>query len=307
MTISISKKKSTALDVVIDTDTGNETDDQFALVYALLAPEIFNIRAIMAAPFLHYRVNTPGEGMQLSMFEIKRILKFMNREDIPVWEGVRQFTTPFPQNASSGVKALIEMAETYTEDQPLTVFSIAALTNMAAVLRTCPDMKKRLRLVWLGSHSYRQAPNEFNLAQDYLAAVIVFNSGLRKVIFPCRGVAEKLYLDDAEVERRLIPCGALGQFLANRFRRMFGETPQPGNSLSIWDIAPFAWRIVPDAVIMEEEVSHGLCPHSIAWEPGNARKELVCRELDRDRIFADFFRRLERFHRAQRDLQPNDF
>lgn len=122
MTISISKKKSTALDVVIDTDTGNETDDQFALVYALLAPEIFNIRAIMAAPFLHYRVNTPGEGMQLSMFEIKRILKFMNREDIPVWEGVRQFTTPFPQNASSGVKALIEMAETYTEDQPLTVF-----------------------------------------------------------------------------------------------------------------------------------------------------------------------------------------
>ncbi len=307
MACSLEKFLSPPFDVVIDTDAGNEADDQFALVYALLAPEVFNIRAIMAAPFQHYRVNSPGEGMQLSLLEIKRILKFMGREDIPVWEGVRQFTTGNQQLNSSGVESLIEMAGTYSQEHPLVIFSIAALTDVATVLRNRPDLESRMLLVWLGSHSYRQAPDEFNLAQDYIAAATVFNSGIRKAIFPCRGVAEKLYLDDAEVESHLLSGGALGHFLANRFRRMFGETPIPENRLSIWDIAPFAWRIIPAAVTMAEETARGFCPDSTSWLPGGIRKEPVCRELDRNRIFADFFGRLDRFHRDNLNLKPNDF
>ena len=297
----------TPLEIVIDSDTGNETDDQFALVYALLAPEAVKIKAVMAAPFLHYRVNTPAEGMQLSILEIKRILKLLGREDIPVWEGARQFMTANLQVGSSGIDTLIEMAEEHSEDDPLVIVSIAALTNVAADLRSRPDIGRKIVLVWLGSHSYHQSPDEFNLVQDYLAASIVFNSKIRKVIFPCHGVAEKLALSNTEVEQRLMPCGALGQFLANRFRRMFNGSLTPESRLPIWDIAPFAWRIIPDAVTMAEETARGFCPQTIAWLPGNGLKDLVCQELDRDRIFADFFRRLNQFHRENPDLKPNDF
>ena len=38
--------------VILDTDTYNEIDDQFALVYALLTPECINLRGVTAAPFL---------------------------------------------------------------------------------------------------------------------------------------------------------------------------------------------------------------------------------------------------------------
>lgn len=38
--------------VVIDTDTYNEVDDQFALAYALMSPMQLEVEAVYAAPFL---------------------------------------------------------------------------------------------------------------------------------------------------------------------------------------------------------------------------------------------------------------
>ncbi len=43
------------VDVVFDTDTYNEIDDQFALVYALLSQDKLNIKAVYAAPFSNNR------------------------------------------------------------------------------------------------------------------------------------------------------------------------------------------------------------------------------------------------------------
>jgi len=37
--------------VVFDTDTANEIDDQFALAWALLTPEIIDLKAVIAEPF----------------------------------------------------------------------------------------------------------------------------------------------------------------------------------------------------------------------------------------------------------------
>ena len=41
--------------MVLDTDTYNEIDDQFALVYALLCPEKLNVEAVYAALFTNDR------------------------------------------------------------------------------------------------------------------------------------------------------------------------------------------------------------------------------------------------------------
>ena len=47
--------KSSRLDLVIDSDTGNETDDQFAVAYALMRSDRFRVHALTAAPFLQRR------------------------------------------------------------------------------------------------------------------------------------------------------------------------------------------------------------------------------------------------------------
>ena len=72
--------------VVIDTDAANEIDDQFALAWALLSPEVLQIEGLYAAPFsfAHRRrqlphapadaapFDPPGEGMWRSHDEILR-------------------------------------------------------------------------------------------------------------------------------------------------------------------------------------------------------------------------------------------
>ena len=65
--------------VVIDTDTYNEIDDQFALVHALLSPDKLEVEAIYAAPFFNERSDGPGHGMELSYDEILRLLERLGR------------------------------------------------------------------------------------------------------------------------------------------------------------------------------------------------------------------------------------
>ena len=62
------------INMVIDTDTYNEIDDQFALMYALRSPERLIIEAIYAAPFHNQRSASPEDGMEKSYEEIHRVL-----------------------------------------------------------------------------------------------------------------------------------------------------------------------------------------------------------------------------------------
>src|SRR5688572_10472176 len=65
--------------MVLDTDTYNEIDDQFALVYALLSPERIKVEAIYAAPFHNSRSEGPEDGMLKSYDEILRLLERLER------------------------------------------------------------------------------------------------------------------------------------------------------------------------------------------------------------------------------------
>jgi len=60
--------------MVLDTDTYNEIDDQFALVYALRSPERLTVEAVYAAPFTNGRSSGPADGMEKSYAEILRLL-----------------------------------------------------------------------------------------------------------------------------------------------------------------------------------------------------------------------------------------
>jgi hypothetical protein len=73
-----SRSKIDRIRMVLDTDTYNEIDDQFAVVYSLLAPERLKVEAIYAAPFTNDRSTGPGDGMEKSYTEILRLLARLN-------------------------------------------------------------------------------------------------------------------------------------------------------------------------------------------------------------------------------------
>ena len=65
------------VDVVLDTDAFNETDDQFAIAYMLAAPEKLRIRALCAAPFFNAHSSSPADGMEKSYQEILKIFRML--------------------------------------------------------------------------------------------------------------------------------------------------------------------------------------------------------------------------------------
>ena len=83
------------VEMVLDTDTYNEVDDQFALAYALMSPEKLDLKAVYAAPFSSEffdrqlkskkeRVTVPmtsdlKEGLELSYKEIIKIFNMLDR------------------------------------------------------------------------------------------------------------------------------------------------------------------------------------------------------------------------------------
>ena len=77
------------VDVVIDTDTYNEIDDQFAVSYLIRSGEKLHTKAVYAAPFFNENSTSPGDGMERSYQEILKLFALLNltEEDIPVFRG----------------------------------------------------------------------------------------------------------------------------------------------------------------------------------------------------------------------------
>ena len=75
------------LRMVLDTDTANEIDDQFAVVHALLSGERLALEAIYAAPYVGRGANTAAEGVAESEAEILRLLERLDvapeRQSLP--------------------------------------------------------------------------------------------------------------------------------------------------------------------------------------------------------------------------------
>ena len=70
------------IDVVLDTDTYNELDDQFALSYMMKNSDKLNVKALYAAPFLNDKSVSQKDGMEKSYDEILKLLTLLKREDL---------------------------------------------------------------------------------------------------------------------------------------------------------------------------------------------------------------------------------
>lgn len=282
---------------VLDTDTYNEIDDQFALAYALLAREAVDLRAVIAAPFSNFRAATPGEGMRKSYDEIRRILTLFDKSPEGfAWRGSTSYlpdrNTPVD---SEGARRIVELArEARAAGRKLHILAIAAITDVASALLLAPEIADDVVVVWLGGHEPDyENNNEFNLRQDVDAAQVVFDSASPLVWIPCRNVASALEMTLKELGPALAPAGELGKFLYGRTEELINHRNIPAKI--IWDISTVAYfsvpgacetRVIPAPVLNDDK----------SWSAAPGRKEMtVVTSLDRDAVFRDLFRKLARF------------
>lgn len=173
--------------VVIDTDTANEVDDQFALAWALRAGDRIQLEGVHAAPFSHGRYfealrrastergdphsdfdhiaismdpdklkaliepNPPGLATERRLIEIHRVFEAAK---IPCGGLVRSGSMTFRPDAQTtvpidAVDHLIELAHSASPEVPIHVAAIAAPTNVASALLTDPTIAPNLQVLFL--------------------------------------------------------------------------------------------------------------------------------------------------------------
>jgi len=140
--------------VVVDTDAGNEIDDQFALAYAVRSPERLTVEAVYAAPFQRGPATTPAEGVARSHAEVLRVVDALGDEALAgrVHRGANGWLpgprTPVPSPAAED---LVRRARQAGRDGGvLYVVALAAPTNVASALLAAPDIAGHVVVVRLG-------------------------------------------------------------------------------------------------------------------------------------------------------------
>lgn len=279
--------------IVLDTDTYNEIDDQFAVVQALLSPDQLAVEAIYAAPFYNSRSAGPGDGMEQSYAEILRLLE---RLDISpeglVFRGATDVLRADAPQESAAVDDLIAQAKTAAD--PLYVVAIGALTNVASAILQEPAIIERIVVVWLGGHAhYWPTADEFNLQGDLAAAQLVFDCGVPLVQIPCHPVASHLQTTLPELEHFAKGRGAIGDYLVEIFAA-YSQNHYAASKV-IWDLSAVAWLL--DASWVPTDLVHSpVLTAQKTWSHDPARHFIrVAQAVRRDAIFGDLFAKLAKW------------
>lgn len=282
-------------DVVIDSDTYNEIDDQFAILHALLSDNL-NVEAIYAAPFHNVKRATsgPAEGMEMSYQEVLKILELSPIDfNGTVLRGAKANMRTTDDIVDSPAAADLVRRAMADRDGPLYVLALGAATNVSSALLMEPRIKERIVIVPLGGKPYEfPSYEEFNFKQDVHAVKAMFDSGAAIIHVPAYMVSEAMRTTEAELNRYVKGRGAIGDYLYQLYHDWVPD--EPGKSKPIWDLAPGAFLMNPAwsesrltaSPIMNENMLHSF---------DSARHPVrVLTRINRDSVFVDFFDRLHR-------------
>ena len=280
--------------MVLDTDTYNEIDDQFALVYALISPEL-DVQAVYAAPFHNKRSSGPGDGMEKSYEEILRVLSRLGKDaDGFALKGSTHYLAdlrnPEENPASSD---LIRRAKESSPDDPLYVVAVGAITNVSNAILIDPSIIHNIVVVWLGGNGHHWPhQREFNFRQDLSASRVIFDSGVPFVQLPCTPIVTHFTTTVPEMERYVAGRGAIGDYLLEIFKDY--RKDHFGWSKVLWDMTAVAWLI--DQRWLPSELVHSpIVTDNYTFSFDRSRHMIrAVSFVQRDPIFRDFFTKLEK-------------
>lgn len=285
------------VDVVVDTDTYNEIDDQYALAYLIKSEDKLNLQAIYAAPFSNKKCALPGDGMEKSYEEIMRILTLMEREDLKgiVKRGSREYladdSTSVPSEAADD---LVRRAMEHSPENPLYVIAIAVITNVVSAILMKPEIKERIVVIWLGGQAHWWPENrEFNLIQDITAARVLFGCGVPLVQLPCMGVVSQFRVSGPELEHHLLGKNKLCDYLVDvTVKEALEDKGNVTWSRIIWDVTAVAWLL--DERFEKDCLVHSPVPEYDDQYALNSTNHLIkyVYHIERDQLLADLFEKL---------------
>lgn len=279
------------VDAVLDTDTYNEVDDQFALSYMLKRTDKIRTLAIYAAPFSNARAATPEAGMERSYQEIVTLQKLLGTA-VPAYRGSAAYL-PDEKTAveSEAARHFVGLAKRYSPEKPLYVVAIGAITNVASALIMEPAIAENIVIVWLGGSAiHRTDVEEFNMKQDYPAARVIFGCGAPVVMFPCAGVVDGFRTSEWELRHWIGGKNELCDYLIQSVCDE-AESYAKGKPWTriIWDVVAVAWLTDADRFFRHRLEDNIIPQNDASYLRDRSRPIRYIYAIKRDPLFEDLF------------------
>jgi purine nucleosidase len=220
------------LPVILSTDCGTEIDDQWAVIYLAISPEL----EVLGFLGNHARNGLSGTQARDTLLDVLENRLDM-QEHPPALAGadgpLASRDTP---NDNQAVRFLIEQAERFTPTERLNVLVIGSHTDVASAILLDPSIVQRIRVIMMGIDDWPGGGDPWNVRNDPAAARIVFGSGVPLVIAPGEVAKRHLSFTTEECQALLRDTGKAGTWLAECFAAWEHRFEVDGRKIwPIWD------------------------------------------------------------------------
>jgi len=274
--------------IIFDTDTFNEADDQFTLSYLLKNRDEFNIEAITIAPFKHSKYEYPVEySINDSFDEISKIYDFLDIQDKSnIYKGSTNYLTNGYEESTPAVEKIIEVCK---KNELTYILASGCLTNIALAMKKEPSIISKIKLIWIGTNFLFGKNHDFNFRQDIESTKFIFDSKVDFTIIPCTPISSNLTVSIYELEAEIKGKNPLCDYLCYVFKyRHHGLSKR----WPLWDVALVAY------LLHEEwfDVMSISCPYILEdnrFELTSGRHEVkFVKALNANSIIEDLFKTL---------------
>lgn len=309
--------------VIISTDLNNEADDHFAVMHHLLTPSE-DVRGIVAAHYewsarikadktsekgvmddanIEFMANIAGvrgQTMEESYKVGKKLLQLATIDDVPLFRG-SQYEIMDSKNLpnSEGVDFIIE--EAMREDsRPLYIAILGSITDLAVAYLKEPKIADRLTAIWIGGGPYPNGCCEFNLAQDVLAANVIFASPINVWQIP-QNVYTTVEVSQGELNDKIRPLGELGVYLCQQMDELNSRVSKyatinqfpHGESWCLGDNPTVSVLLQSPSRICWKEVEAPIVNEDYTYSFGNGHKKIrVYEQVDARLTMSDFYSKM---------------
>ncbi len=283
--------------VVLDCDTKNEVDDQFAIAHALgLSPGTLEVRGVISV----HNTTAHGPGSRdLYQEEAERVVALCG-DGVPCIPGAeRPMEDRFKPVESEGLEFLVEEARR----EPLTIIATGPATDVASMLLVAPEVRENVRVVWLGgfgdeeSYERFKMGGELNGRADISSWRALFEDSVELLQVPGWSGPHKLVVKGNSFAEELRSLNKpIADYLA---KILISQVEENGGELGpeekiIWDVACISAVADPTTVAIDRLAVPTLDAAGAHDFTHKGREIEVLTDLDRGRVLSSMMAALER-------------
>ena len=291
-------------DVIITTDCGTEIDDQFAIGYMAMIPEV-HIKGIVTT-------HAPGlpEQAKGSASCAKNVLQRAGMASLPpIFPGSDVALNGRTPMRNAGVDFIVATSRSYSAANRLVIVTLGATTDVGSAFLADPSIGERVEILTMGFDDWPKGGDPWNIKNDPLAYQVILDSSAPITIGSTAVTRKYLELSDTEARQMLFTHGSFADWLNGLFQNwvtlkagLVAQVAEPRHWV-IWDAVTAAHLRGYTRTETHPRPSLNTGDLSFSFPPTNKTVEWIT-WIDSAKMWPDFVSRLDRADAAQRVAHP---